>query len=237
MKRIYATTAIVFLTASPTLADNYAIVDYDGDGIIDATDYIGPKSTIAEAVARAEPASAAVYEWRETTETVTTPRHSTVTPISELALPEGFDTSKYIDTGPYQGGQMGTLEMQPASTSTATKRERVLVQPAQPSGLTAATVYGSPHGGVERTMPTALMDREIYTPQKGADGVITRSEMGAANDLYADNRLARYDTNVDGVVTVKEASSHLDPLMDPNQAASSRSDYGDNYEPLRPQLQ
>lgn len=211
MKTLALSSVIALSFAGVAHADKFAVVDFDGDGIIEATDYIGPKSIIENAPA----VTPAEYKWVETTRTVTVPSEATgVVPVTALA-PQG---TNYTHIGAYVGGETGVLEVMPATTREVVVRERVLVSPAQ--GMVAtATVYPNPHGSYEGVVSNALGEKRIYLPPIGADGVITAAEMGATQDEFNSMRLAAYDTNKDGKVTVDEAIANLDPLKDPNVEA------------------
>lgn len=215
MKTVLMSSAFALALAPAAFADQIAVVDFNDDGIIGATDYIGPKSALdTVATQKVIPAQ---YEWKETERTVVIPGSTSVDVVPVTALAPTGDN--YVNIGEYRGGVVGTLETVPAATRTVVERERVLVEPARTVGLTTeATVYPNPHGSVEANVSASLQGI-IYDVQNGSDGVLTASELGYVDDEFVNDRLAEYDTNGDGIVTTDEAIAHVDPLIDPNVAA------------------
>lgn len=223
MRTLMTSTAFVFLLTPAALADQNAVVDFNGDGVISEKDYIGPKSVIVETPAM-QPAKYAVQETRRVVEV---PGSVNAVPASEIALEPGYDKSRYVHIGEYKGGSYGTLEATPARQRVVVERKRVMVSPPVP-GIEGAQIHPQPHGPKAGVVAASLRSMDVYTPPVGHDGVITAAEMGWASDRYGDSGLGMYDTNNDGIVTSNEAVSNLDPLMDPNVEAVRDAYVGTN---------
>ena len=229
MKTLLASSAFALMIAPAAFADQYAVVDYNADGVITDADYIGHKSTLDDGAMVAAPAQ---YEYRATTRTVTVPGSTNVTASFDELAPRG---SNYVNIGELPASAYGTLESTPATTRTVVERERVLVAPAIAGPTTAQVTPMQSHGATDALVPTTLGMRPDYVPPMGQDAVFTAAEMGFTADKFENDRLSVYDVNGDGVVTEGEALAQLDPLQDPNVQAVA-DDYRGTLEIVTPDL-
>ena len=209
MKTVLMSSALALMIAPAALADQMAVVDFNQDGIIGEADFIGSKSRLDDA---ARYATMPQVVTQQVERTIVVPGTTNVDVVDvDMLAPRG---DNYVDIGEYKGGTVGTLAATPATTRMVTETRQVMTS-ATPLA-TEADVYPNPHGNVEASVAAGLINDPIYQPPTGADGVFTAAEMGFVDQDYADDRLAAYDTNKDGVVTSSEAIANLDPLIDPN---------------------
>jgi hypothetical protein len=209
MKTVLMSSAFALMIVPAALADRMAVVDFNQDGIISEADFIGSKSRLDDAALYSAQPKVITQEI-ERTVVVPATVSKDVTDIDMLAPTGG----NYVNIGEYKGGTVGTLTVTPATTRVVTETRQVVL-PVAPA-TTVADVYPNPHGNVDASVSAALINSPIYQPPAGADGVFTAAELGFVDAEYADDRLAAYDTNKDGVVTSSEAVANLDPLIDPN---------------------
>ncbi len=100
----------------------------------------------------------------------------------------------YVNIGEYTGGTTGTLTTIP---------------------ITTGVVMQSPQLPVVGVTAPLVTESAPYLPPIGADSVFPAAGTGSIDDDYANDRLAAYDTNRDGVVTSSEAIANLAPLTAP----------------------